>query len=221
MVRERLERAKDGGKLLDRENRKRAGECFMETKKNRFINIQLFAEPEGASIPSENGATPPSIDYESEYKKMVAERDSYKAEAEKQKGLKDKYASENADYKKKELDKMSDDEKKAREYEELVNSNNALAEELRAIKLEREFLGEGFTVEEYEGLSKEKFSAKSIASLLKSKVDEAVKSAKAEFIKGSTPDTPMGKGTTNNAQEKTGFQKFQESQESNNNRVEI
>ena len=116
---------------------------------------------------------------------------------------------------------MSDDEKKAREYEELVNSNNALAEELRAIKLEREFLGEGFTVEEYSELSKEKFSAKSIATLLKSKVDEAVKSAKAEFIKGSTPDTPMGKGTTKDAQDKTGFQQFQESQVTNNNRVEI
>jgi hypothetical protein len=31
----------------------------------------------------------------------------------------------------------------------------------------------------------------------------------------------MGKGTTNNAQDKTGFQKFQESQKSSNNRVEI
>lgn len=188
---------------------------------NRKFNLQLFADNNGGADPQNNGDTPPSIDYESEYKKMLAERDSYKAEAEKQKGLKDKYASENADYKKKELDKMSDDEKKAREYEELVNSNNALAEELRAIKLEREFLGEGFTVEEYEGLSKEKFSAKSIATLLKSKVDEAVKSAKAEFIKGSTPDTPMGKGTTKDAQEKSGFQLRQESKNKANNRVEL
>lgn len=173
----------------------------------------------GATTPNDTQTN--GFDYESEYKKVLAERDSFKAEMEKQKGLKDKYASENADYKKKELDKMSDDEKKAREYEELVNSNNALAEELRAIKLEREFLGEGFTVEEYAELSKEKFSAKSIATLLKSKVDEAVKSAKAEFIKGSTPDTPMGKGTTKDAQDKTGFQKFQESQKQKTNRVEI
>ena len=173
----------------------------------------------GATTPNDTQTN--GFDYESEYKKVLAERDSFKAEMEKQKGLKDKYASENADYKKKELDKMSDDDKKAREYEELVNSNNALAEELRAIKLEREFLGEGFTVEEYAELSKEKFSAKSIATLMKNKVDEAVKSAKAEFIKGSTPDTPMGKGTTKDAKEKTGFQKFQESQLTNNNRVEI
>ena len=75
----------------------------MKTTNERFINIQLFAEPEGASTPNTNTQ---DIDYESEYRKMVAERDSYKAEAEKQKGLKDKYASENADYKKKELDKI-------------------------------------------------------------------------------------------------------------------
>ena len=176
-------------------------------------------ENTGATTPNDTQTN--SIDYESEYKKVLAERDSFKAEMEKQKGLKDKYASENADYKKKELDKMSDDEKKAREYEELVKSNNALAEELKAIKLEREFLGEGFTVEEYAELSKNSFSAKSLATLLKTKVDEAVKSAKAEFIKGSTPDTPMGKGTTKDSQEKSGFQLRQESKNKTNNRVEL
>ena len=74
------------------------------------MNIQLFAEPEGATTSTTTDGTP--VDYEAEYKKMVAERDSYKAEAEKQKGLKDKYATENAEYKRKEIDKMSDDEKK-------------------------------------------------------------------------------------------------------------
>ena len=193
----------------------------MENNKFKKFNLQLFADDNGGVAPQDNGGTPPSIDYESEYKKMVAERDSYKAEAEKQKGLKDKYASENADYKKKELDKMSDDEKKAREYEELVRANNEMAEKIKSMELKNEFLDEGFTAEEFGKLSEGKFSAKSIAALLKLKVDEAVKSAKAEFIKGSTPDTPMGKGTTNNAQEKTDFQKFQESQKQKTNRVEI
>lgn len=179
---------------------------------NIKFNLQLFAD--------DNGDTPPSIDYESEYKKMVAERDSYKAEAEKQKGLKDKYATENADYKKKELDKMSDYDKVLKELEDSKNSNNALAEELRAIKLEREFLGEGFTVEEYAELSKEKFSAKSIATLLKSKVDEAVKSAKAEFIKGSTPKTPMGNGTASEKAE-SDFLKYQKSKTKTNNEVKL
>lgn len=149
----------------------------------------------GATTPTETQTS--TIDFEKELNKLRAERDSYKAEAEKQKGLKDNYAKENADYKRKELDKMSDYDKVLKELEDSKNSNNSLMEELNAIKLEREFLGEGFTVEEYAELSKEKFSAKSIATLLKSKVDEAVKSAKAEFIKGSTPDTPMGKSTVN------------------------
>lgn len=163
---------------------------------------------ETQNVETQNTQT--QIDYESEYKKVLAERDSFKAEMEKQKGLKDKYASENADYKKKELDKLTDDEKKAKEYEDLVKSNNALAEELKAIKLEREFLSKGFTADEFGELSKNSFSAESIANLIKVRVEDAVKSTRAEFIKGTTPTQPMGKGTTNNAQEKSAFQLRQE-----------
>lgn len=186
--------------------------------KKGFINIQLFAEPEGTEIPQTD--TTPSIDYESEYKKMLAERDAFKAEAEKQKGLKDKYASENAGYKKKELEKMTDDEKRAKEYQDLVESNNKMAERLKAMELEREFLGEGFSVEEFGELSKNNFSAKSIATLLKAKIDVAVKSAKAEAIKTDTPSSLVGNGTAK-GDGKSDFQKFQESQKQKTNRVEI
>ena len=186
--------------------------------KKGFINIQLFAEPEGTTIPQTD--TPPSIDYESEYKKMLAERDAFKAEAEKQKGLKDKYASENAGYKKKELEKMTDDEKRAKEYQDLVESNNKMAERLKAMELEREFLGEGFSVEEFGELSKNNFSAKSIATLLKAKVEDAVKSAKAEAIKTDTPSSLVGNGNaTGNS--KSDFQRFQDEQLSKQSQKEI
>lgn len=173
----------------------------------------------GATTPENTQAN--SIDYESEYKKAIAERDSFRAEAEKQKGLKDKYASENAEYKKKELDKMTDDEKKAKEYQDLVDAKNKMEAEIRIMKLEKDLLANGFTAEESDKLIKGNFAIKDIAEIVKSKVEEAVKSAKAEMIKGTTPDAPMGNGTTNNAQEKTGFQKFQESQKQKTNRVEI
>lgn len=172
----------------------------------------------GTEIPQTD--TTPSIDYESEYKKVLAERDAFKAEAEKQKGLKDKYASENAGYKKKELEKMTDDEKRAKEYQDLVESNNKMAERLKAMELEREFLGEGFSVEEFGELSKNNFSAKSIAELLKAKIDVAVKSAKAEAIKTDTPSSLVGNGTAK-GDGKSDFQKFQESQKQKTNRVEI
>lgn len=192
----------------------------METKKMGFMNIQLFAEPDGAATPSENGGTPPSIDYESEYKKMVAERDSYKAEAEKQKGLKDKYASENADYKKKELDKMTDDEKKAREYQELVEAKNKMEAEIKTMKLEKDLLSNGFTTEESAKLIKDNFAVTTIAEIMKAKVEEAVKSAKAELIKDTTPSSPMGNGTAK-GDGKSDFQKFQESKKQTNNKIEL
>ena len=190
---------------------------------NKKFNLQLFADGEqGASTPTDNGTTP--VDYESEYKKMLAERDSYKAEAEKQKGLKDKYASENADYKKKELDKMTDDEKKAKELQDLIDSKNKMEAELRTMKLEKDLLSNGFTSEESAKLIKANISIsdmKVLTDIIKEKVDLAVKSAKAEMIKTTTPDSLIGNGTTSNQPEKTGFQKYQETQTQPKDKVEI
>lgn len=170
-----------------------------ENKKG-FINIQLFAEPDGATTPTTDTPTNNQIDYESEYKKVLAERDSYKAEAEKQKGLKDKYASENADYKKKEIDKMTDDEKRQKEYQDIMESNKKMEAELRTMKLEKELLSNGFTGDESEKLIKCNFAIddiKVLADLIRAKVEEAVKSTKAELLKGTTTTPPMGSPTTN------------------------
>ena len=221
VVREKLKRAKDGDKSLDRENRKRAGEMVMaNNNKKGFMNIQLFGEdPQGATTP-QTTETQTQIDYESEYKKMLAERDSFKAEAEKQKKLKDEYASENAGYKKKEIEKMSDDERKAKEYQDLVDSANQMKEELAKMKLEKEFLANGFTAEETTKLIESSSSPKTIAEIIKAKVELAIKSAKAEAIKEGTTQQPMGNGTSSEGG-KSRFQMFQESQKQKTNRVEI
>ena len=186
-----------------------------------FMNIQLFGEDsQGASTPDTTN-TQTQIDYESEYKKMLAERDSYKAEAEKQKGLKDKYASENADYKKKELDKMTDDEKKAKELQDLIDSKNKMEAEIKQMKLEKDLLANGFTAEESQKLISSNFSVKDIAEIIKEKVDSAVKSAKAEMIKGTTPSAQMGNGNADGKAEKSDFQKFQDERNKKNTNKEI
>lgn len=175
----------------------------------------------GTTIPTTD--TPPSIDYESEYKKMMAERDSYKAEAEKQKGLKDKYASENAGYKKKELEKMTEDEKKAIEYQELVESRNKMEAEIRAMKLERDLLANGFTAEESAKLIGANITIddmKVLTEIIKVKVEDAVKSAKAELIKDTTPSSLVGDGIAK-GEEKSGFQKFQAKQNEKKPKGEI
>lgn len=158
---------------------------------------------------TQNAQTP--IDYESEYKKMLAERDSYKAEAEKQKGLKDKYASENADYKKKELDKLTDDEKKAKEYQELIDAKNSIEAELKQMRLEKEILANGFTAEECTKLMKGEMAVSVFAEILKARLEENTKSVQASLIKTTTPDAPLGNGTTSDpAKAKSDFAKFQE-----------
>jgi hypothetical protein len=172
----------------------------------------------GTAIPQTD--TTPSIDYESEYKKMLAERDAFKAEAEKQKGLKDKYASENAGYKKKELEKMTDDEKRAKEYQDLVESKNKMEEEIRMMRLERDLLSNGFSAEESEKLIKSNFSVSEIANIVKTRVEDAVKSAKAEAIKTDTPSSLVGNGNaTGNS--KSDFQRFQDEQLSKQPQKEI
>lgn len=186
------------------------------------FNIQLFAEEAGADAP--NTDTQTQIDYESEYRKMLAERDAFKAEAEKQKGLKDKYASENAGYKKKELEKMTDDEKKAKEYQELVEAKNQMAEEIRTMKLERDLFANGFTAEESAKLVSSNFAIgdiKILTDIIKVRVEEAVKSAKAEGLKSSVQSSPMGNGTADGKVEKTPFQKFQEERNKNISKKEV
>lgn len=189
---------------------------------NKKFNLQFFADDgQGGTQPNGDGTNP--IDYESEYKKMLAERDSYKAEAEKQKGLKDKYASENADYKKRELDKMTDDEKKAKEYQELIEAKNKMEAEIRTMKLEKELLSNGFNGEECEKLIKANISIDDISvltSIIKEKVDVAVKSAKAEGIKDTTPNSPLGNGTAKGT-EKSDFAKYQETKQKTNNEVKL
>lgn len=161
------------------------------------------------------------IDYEAEYNKMVAERDSYKAEAEKQKRMKDQYATENADYKKKAEAQMSDEEKRAKEHKELLDSKANLEAEIAKLKLEKEFSANGFTAEETAKLIDGNFAPKDIADIIKARVDEGVKSAKAEATKSSTAETLLGNGTANKGDGKSDFQKHQESKQIKSTIVEL
>ena len=78
----------------------------MENNKKGFMNIQLFGdEPTGATTPETQNTQPPEKDYKHEYEKQLME-------IEKLKNAISKTNSENAEYKRKELEKMSDDEKK-------------------------------------------------------------------------------------------------------------
>lgn len=166
-------------------------------------------------------ATASTVDYEAEYRKVLAERDALRTEAEKQKGLKDQYAKENAEYKRKAEAQMSDEEKKAKEWQDLLAEKDKAISELAQMRLEKEGLANGFNAAETEKLIKGNFAFKDIAEIVKSRVDEAVKSANAEFTKGSAAGSLLGKGTASDSGEKSDFQKRQESRQKQSNIVEL
>ena len=178
--------------------------------KNGFMNIQLFGESNDASTSQNDtnanvGGNPaPTLDYEQEYKKS-------QIEIEKLRNAISKTNSENAEYKRKELEKMTDDEKRAKEQKDLQDRLAALESENKTMKLEKDLLANGFTAEESEKLIKGNFAIKDIAEIIKSKVDEAVKSAKASLIKDSSSTETLGKGNASSSN-KSGFALYQEQQ---------
>lgn len=143
------------------------------------------------------------------------------AEATKQKGLKDNYARENAEYKRKAEAQMTDDEKKAKEWQELIDGKANLEAEVKQLKLEKEFVANGFSAEETEKLIKGNFAVKDIADIIKARCEEAVKSARAEATKTSTADSLLGTGSANKGDERSDFQKHQESRQNKSTVVEL
>lgn len=175
------------------------------------------------TVGAENTETTATIDYEAEYKKMVAERDTYKAEAEKQKQMKDKYATENAEYKKKSIEKLSDEEKRQKEYDDLVASNKNFEAELNKLKTEREILANGFTADESETLIKGGCPielVKPLADILKARTTELEKTIKAQLLKETTQTSPMGNGTVGQ-DKKTGYQAYEESRQTGAKEVKL
>lgn len=163
----------------------------------------------------------PETDYKALYEQTLKRAETAEAEAKKQKGLKDTYATENAEYKRKAEAQMSDDEKKAKELQDLIDGKKSLEAEVAKLKLERDFSANGFSAEETAKLLDGNFAPKDIADIIKARVDEGVKSAKAESTKNSTAETLLGNGTANKGEAKSDFQKHQESKQSKSTVVEL
>lgn len=177
------------------------------------INLQFFADQEGATTPTTNTdtqtqqPTTPSIDYEKEYQKQAME-------IERLKNAISKTNSENAEYKRKELEKMSDEEKKAKELQDLIDSKKKIETELQEMKLEKEIYAKGFTDAECDKLKKSGVPVGAIscfAEILKARIEENTKNVKATLIKDTTPVEKLGKGTTENPL--SDFEKFQKEEQ--------
>ncbi len=179
------------------------------TKNYGIIDLQLFAE-EGGDAPQTNttDTQTPSFDYEKEYKKQAME-------IERLKNAISKTNSENAEYKRKELEKMSAEEKQAQELQELMDSKTKIEAELQEMKLEKEIYAKGFTDDECEKLKKSGISVEAVscfADILKARIEENTKNVKATLIKDTTPTEKLGGGSTTSASPISDFAKFQKEQ---------
>lgn len=159
-------------------------------------------------------------DYKALYEQTLKRAETAEAEMTKQKGLKDNYAKENAEYRRKEEAKMSDEEKKAKEWKDMLDGKAKLEAEIAQLKLEKDFAANGFSAEETEKLIKGNFAVRDIADIIKARCDEAVKSAKAEATVNSTASTLLGNGSAK-GDSKSDFQKHQESKFTESTIVEL
>ena len=170
---------------------------------------------------TENTVVTPETDYKALYEQTLKRAESAEEEAKKQKGLKDNYAKENAEYKRKAEAQMTDDEKKAKEWQELVDGKANLEAEIAKLKLEKEFATHGFSTEEATKLIDGNFAVKDIADIIKARCDEAVKSAEAEGVKNSTPNSLLGNGSTDKSKTKSDYQIYQEGKQNKSTIVEL
>ena len=149
------------------------------------LNIQLFTEPNEGGNGGEGGGTDPKPKTytEEEYKKL---KDSF-----------DKSASELAELKKRERERLTDEEKKLKEQEEKDAEYQSMKSRIEDYELKNQLIKDNtFTSEEADSIIKEKADSSKmlevIVSLIKNKVEEAVKIAKADFMKSSDVDGSNG-----------------------------
>ena len=100
-------------------------------------------------------------------------------------------------YKQKEADGMTDAQKRDLEFAKLKEDMAALNKENQRYRLKETILDSGFSAEECAKILAAQESGENIAAvyagIMNAKIAEAVKSAKAEMIKTSTPPPPQGK----------------------------
>ena len=144
-----------------------------------------------------------TTDYKALYEQTLARAEAAEADRDKQKKQKDNYATENADYKrqeaerkKKDLESMSDVERLTKELEEERNARQEADKRFAEMEHRQSGLENGFTADEVAKLAGSNVDFKVLKEIVSARVDEAVKSAKAEGIKSSTPDSLLGNGTT-------------------------
>lgn len=176
-----------------------------------------------------NGVTTQTTETtQAETKNYQQEYENQKLEIERLKNAISKTNSENAEYKrqeaerkKKELDSLPEVERLTKELEAERNARQEADKRFAEMEHKQSGLENGFTADEVAKLVGTNVDFKILKEIVSARVEEAVKSAKAEATKTSTADTLLGNGTANKGEAKSDFQKHQESKQTKSTEVEL
>lgn len=104
--------------------------------------------------------------------------------------------AENAEYKRKEQARMTDDEKKALADKEMQDNFAKVQEEIKLYKLKEELVESGFTAEEVKKLVESNCSAKAYAEIYGAREEKLKKSLNLGALKNRSPKLGVGTGDT-------------------------
>lgn len=105
--------------------------------------------------------------------------------------------AENAEYKRKEQARMTDDEKKALADKEMQEEFARVQEQIKMYKLKEELVESGFTAEETKKLIDGNCSAKAYAEIYAVREEKLKKSLNLGALKNSTPKSGVGASNAN------------------------
>lgn len=158
------------------------------------LNIQMFAENEDVVDNGGGSEDTPKTYSQEEYDKIIAERDKFKKSI-------DNLTKENADFKRKQKEKMSEEEKLAEAQKEKDRVLQETQKELLGLKLSKEFMVAGFSEETTSSLV-ESFNnndsvefVKTLSKEIKNLVENARKQEQESFKQNGTLP-PNGKQTS-------------------------
>lgn len=166
----------------------------MEKRNLLPLNIQMFAESEDVVDNGGGSEDTPKTYSQEEYDKIIAERDKFKKSI-------DNLTKENADFKRKQKERMSEEEKLAEAQKEKDRVLQETQKELIGLKLSKEFMVAGFSEETTSSLV-ESFNnndsvefIKTLSKEIKNLVENARKQEQESFKQNGTLP-PNGKQTS-------------------------
>lgn len=136
---------------------------------------------------------------------LTAEKSKFENEAKHNKNLMDKYASEVAELKKKEQDRMTDEEKKAQEHQQLIDEIATLKKDKAVSEKTAKYLKLGYSEELAKKVAQGELDGQDVSELHQQFLKAHDEELKKQYMKNNP--APDGGGQPNKTFTKEGYRK--------------